>query len=97
MQSVRRTTLGYPLEKLIGQHPLSFVPAEDAESVRKASESLVQEKKSFRDFEHRMIRGDGKIIWLSINGLPVSNTLGQVTGYRGAGLDITARKDAEQR
>jgi signal transduction histidine kinase/ActR/RegA family two-component response regulator len=43
-----------------------------------------------------MIRGDGKIIWLSINGVPVSNMLGQVTGYRGAGLDITARKQVEQ-
>ncbi|MCX6972214.1 MAG: ATP-binding protein [Verrucomicrobia bacterium] len=88
--------LGYPLEKLIGHHPLSFVPAEDADSVRKTSESLVRDKKSFRDFEHRMIRGDGTTIWLSINGVPVSNMLGQITGYRGAGLDITARKQAEQ-
>ncbi|MFA7342740.1 MAG: ATP-binding protein [Terrimicrobiaceae bacterium] len=88
--------LGYPMEKLIGQHPLSFVPAEDAESVRATSGAIVREKKSFRDFEHRMIRGDGKIIWLSVNGVPVSNMLGQVTGYRGAGLDISARKHAEQ-
>lgn len=88
--------LGYPLDKLIGHHPLSFVPAEDVDAVRETSESLVRDKKSFRDFEHRMIRGDGKIIWLSINGVPVSNMLGQITGYRGAGLDITARKQAEQ-
>lgn len=88
--------LGYPLDKLIGHHPLSFVPAEDVDSIRETSESLVRDKKSFRDFEHRMIRGDGTIIWLSINGVPVSNMLGQITGYRGAGLDITARKQAEQ-
>ena len=88
--------LGYPMEKLIGQTPLSFVPPEDVESVREVSDSLVLEKKPFRDFEHRMIRGDGKMIWLSVNGVPVSNLLGQVTGYRGAGLDITARKHAEQ-
>ncbi|MFZ4774499.1 MAG: ATP-binding protein [Terrimicrobiaceae bacterium] len=88
--------LGYPLEKLIGQHPLSFVPPEEVESVRAASQALVQEKTSFRDLEHRMIRGDGKVIWLSINGVPVSNVFGQITGYRGAGLDITARKNAEQ-
>jgi len=88
--------LGYPMEKLIGQNPLSFVPSEDLESVREVSDSLVREKKRFRDFEHRMIRGDGKTIWLSLNGVPVSNQLGQITGYRGAGLDITARKHAEQ-
>ena len=89
--------LGYPLEKLIGRTSLSFVPPEDAESVRQVSESLMREKKSFRDFEHRMIRSDGEIIWLSINGVPMSNNmLGQITGYRGAGLDITARKHAEK-
>ena len=88
--------LGYPLEKLIGHHPLSFVPPEDTDSVRETSEAIVREKRSFRDFEHRFIRGDGKIIWLSVNGVTVSNMIGQVTGYRGAGLDITARKFAEQ-
>ena len=88
--------LGYPVEKLIGRHLLSFVPADDAESVRGVYESLMLEKKSFRDFEHRMLRGDGEIIWLSINGVPVSNIVGQITGYRGAGLDISARKHAEQ-
>ena len=88
--------LGYPMEKLIGQRPLSFVPPEDVDAVRKASEAIFRENKSFRDFEHRLVRADGKIIWLSINGVPICNTLGQVTGYRGAGLDITARKHAEQ-
>lgn len=88
--------LGYPLEKLIGQHPLALVPPGEAEAVREASQALILGKKAFRDFEHRMIRGDGKTIWLSINGVPVSNQFGQITGYRGAGLDVTARKTAEQ-
>lgn len=88
--------LGYPLEKLIGQHPLSFVPAEDVEEVREKSNAIVAKKTIFRDFEHRMIRGDGKIIWLSLNGVPVNNITGQVTGFRGAGLDITIRKSIEQ-
>lgn len=88
--------LGYPMDKIIGHHLLSFVPAEDAESVRKSSDALMRDNKAFRDFEHRVIRGDGAIIWLSVNGVPVSNVLGRVTGYRGAGLDITARKRAEQ-
>ncbi|MBE2203020.1 MAG: response regulator [Chthoniobacterales bacterium] len=91
-----REVLGYPLDKLIGHHPLALVPPEDANAVREISKSIVRERRSFRDFEHRMIRGDGRIIWLSVNGIPVSNTQGQLTGYRGAGLDVTARKQAEQ-
>lgn len=88
--------LGYPLEKLIGQHPLSFVPADDVEEVRAKYHEIARKPQIFRDFEHRMLRGDGKIIWLSINGVPVNNITGQVTGYRGAGLDITVRKSVEQ-
>jgi len=88
--------LGYPLEKMIGHHPLSFVPAEDVEEVRAKSHAIIMREESFRDFEHRMLRGDGKIIWLSVNGVPVNNITGQVTGYRGAGLDITVRKSVEQ-
>ncbi len=88
--------LACPLDKLIGHHPLSLVPPEDIEQVRGKLREIGEEQKIFRDFEHRMIRGDGKIIWLSLNGVPVSNMTGQITGYRGAGLDITARKSAEQ-
>ena len=88
--------LGYPLEKLIGQHPLSFVPADDVEEVRTKSLEITTKQLSFRDFEHRMLRGDGKVIWLSVNGVPVNNITGQVTGYRGAGLDITVRKSVEK-
>ncbi len=88
--------LGYPVEKLLGRHPLSFVPPEDVEDVRRRSETLVERRSIFRDFEHRMLRADGEIIWLSINGVPVFDIKGGLGGFRGAGLDITSRKRAEQ-
>jgi len=88
--------LGYPVEKLIGRHPLSFVPPGDVDEVRAKTEELEKSRQPYKDFQHRMMRSDGEIIWLSINGVPVSNMQGRITGYRGAGLDITARKRAEQ-
>jgi len=88
--------LGYPVEKLIGRHPLSFVPPEDVAGLRDKTEELFRGQRTFRDLQHRMLRADGQIIWLSINGVPVSNMKGRLTGYRGAGLDITARKRAEE-
>jgi PAS domain S-box-containing protein len=88
--------LGYPIEKLIGHHPLSFVPPEDMEAFREEWKKISEEQRIFRNFEHRMVHGDGQIIWLSHNGVPVSNMAGQAVGYRGAGLDITARKFFEQ-
>ncbi len=88
--------LGYPLEKLIGHHPLSLVPSEDLEIVRGKMLAITSEQRNFRDFEHRMLHGDGKIIWVSINGVPISGASGQFSGFRGAGLDVTARKSAEK-
>ena len=43
-----------------------------------------------------MVRADGTIIWLSVNGVPVLDPAGALVGYRGAGLDVTSRKSAEQ-
>jgi len=88
--------LGYQVEKLLGRHPLSLVPPDEVDQVRAQSELFVSKRSVFRDFEHRMVRADGEIIWLSVNGMPVLDPGGTLIGYRGASLDVTSRKNAEQ-
>ena len=91
-----RAVLGKSPADLIGTHPMQLVPEEDRQMVAEQSDALVDGKSSFRDFEHRVTRADGKIIWLSVNGLPMFDADGVFAGYRGAGLDITMRKEIEQ-
>jgi len=91
-----REVLGRTPEEMLGQEPFDFVPAEDLLEVREASGLLVEKRAAFRDFEHRIVRADGRIIWLSVNGVPSFNADGIWSGYRGAGLDITLRKEAQQ-
>ncbi len=91
-----REVLGYSPDEMIGRQPYDFVPPEDIEEMRATSDALVNERIGFRDFEHRFIRSDGRIIWLSVNGVATFDADGKFTGYRGAGLDITSRKEAEQ-
>jgi len=91
-----RAVLGLSPQQLLGRHPMELVPEEDRAAVSAQSEALIDGKSSFRDFEHRITRADGKIIWLSVNGLPVFDAEGNFAGYRGAGLDITMRKEIEQ-
>ena len=88
--------LGYPVEKMIGRHPLSFVPPEDVDDVRIKMDEIYRMQMAFRDFQHRMVCANSHVIWLNINGVPVSSSTGQISGFRGAGLDITARKRAEE-
>ena len=46
-------------------------------------------------FEARLVRKDGRIIWVLINGRPVRDTMGKLLHMEGMVQDITHRKEAE--
>ncbi len=91
-----RDVLGYAPGELLGRHPFDFVDREVSAEVRSRSDFLVRRAEAFRDFEHRMMRKDGRLIWLSVNGVPVLDAEGRLTGFRGAALDISEHKQYEQ-
>ncbi len=91
-----REVLGRTPEEMLGRDPFEFLLDEDREDIRRKSDTLRESKKTFRGFEHRVVRADGKIIWLSVNGVAATDADGNFAGFRGAGMDITARKEAEQ-
>lgn len=91
-----REVLGRSPEEMLGRDPFEFLLDEDREEIRRKSDVLQDSKRTFRGFEHRVIRADGKIIWLSVNGVAAMDADGKFAGFRGAGMDITARKEAEQ-
>jgi PAS domain S-box-containing protein len=94
----RRVTevLGIEPEALLGRSPFEFVPEEDQESVHQRSLEIHAARLAFRNFEHRVLRADGTPRWLSISGVPIYDAAGQVTGYRGASLDITKHREYER-
>ncbi len=48
------------------------------------------------DFEYRIIRPDGTILWVRDRGYPIFDEQGQLTGMAGTATDITARRLREQ-
>jgi len=56
---------------------------------------LIHEKGEVVDFESRVRRRDGKIIWVSENAWALRDERGRVAYYEGAVQDITARRDSE--
>ncbi len=56
----------------------------------------VENREAFRHFEYETIRADRSIIHISVSGTPTYDEQGLFCGYRGAGLDITERKLAEE-
>ena len=91
-----REVLGRTPEEMVGHEPFDFLPEDEQAEVRRKSQGLQDSKRSFRGFEHRVIRADGRVIWISVNGVASFDANGNFAGYRGAGMDITARKEAEQ-
>jgi diguanylate cyclase (GGDEF)-like protein/PAS domain S-box-containing protein len=89
--------LGYARHEMIGRTPREFMPLGEAQATEDWFARFVQKGEGFRGLEHRTISKSGGVIWQAVNGVPVRDAAGNLTGYRGTGADITARKRAEER
>ncbi|MGH8706592.1 MAG: diguanylate cyclase domain-containing protein, partial [Burkholderiales bacterium] len=91
------TVLGYARAELLGRAPRDFMPPGEARALDEWFERNAREEQPFRDLVHRSMTKTGKLIWQQVSGMPVLDAQGRLTGYRGTGADITARKQAEER
>ncbi len=63
---------------------------------RKKLIELLNEKRIISDFESRVYRKDGSIIWISENTRSLTDEHGKIIGFEGTIIDITERKKAEE-
>ncbi|WP_291323622.1 PAS domain S-box protein [Desulfonatronospira sp.] len=63
---------------------------------REEIKRILREKGEVLNYECRMLRKDGSIVWTSRNARAVCDDLGNVVHYQGFVTDITERKRAEQ-
>ncbi len=91
------TVLGYRRHEMIGRAPREFMPLGEAQAMDEWFVQRAAHAEGFRDQVHRSLTKSGRVIWQSVTGVPVFDTAGRLTGYRGTGADITARKQAEER
>jgi len=64
--------------------------------VRQTDEEIIQTGKPLLNTERLVKFGDGRILHISGNRMPLFNSAGAVTGIIGISVDITAQKEAEQ-
>ncbi|MCP4677141.1 MAG: PAS domain S-box protein [Deltaproteobacteria bacterium] len=86
--------LGYPREELLSMS----IPDVDADPVvvLPAHQQLLSGDRII-NFEHRLRRKDGKIISVLNNSKPLTDTEGNAIGMQSTLIDITERKQAEER
>ena len=91
-----RSLFGFaPSEKLDFDRFRSRLHPEDRESVLKAVENSLQTGAEYRS-EYRVLLADGSVRWIAGRGHVEFNGDGQPVRMRGASLDITQRKHAEE-
>jgi len=88
---------GYTEHELIGRSPAEFAPPGEAQRVREWLAHNQKPDGSFQDLEQRIVAKDGEVHWLLINAVGLFDQNGSRIGQRGAGRDITERKQAEAR
>lgn len=87
--------LGYTTEEGLGKTPFSFMPKDEEVRVGEYFMNEVAAKGiPFRGLVHRSLTKAGETVWQKVNGLPMIDKEGNIVGYRGAALDITAEKKA---
>jgi len=96
VSSVVEKILGYKPDEVIGKHFYTLFHPEDQEELKKAAFESFTKKQPFREFVNRNVHKNGKTVWLSTSAVPILDNKGNLLGYRGADIDITERKRAEQ-
>jgi PAS domain S-box-containing protein len=86
--------LGYSRSEVLGNTPAAFMPPDEAEPFPAWYTDLLASAETFRDFYHRSVRKDGRIITQRVSGVPIWQD-GTLVGYRGTGLDVTEQVEMQ--
>ncbi|MFZ5448263.1 MAG: PAS domain S-box protein [Thermodesulfobacteriota bacterium] len=88
--------LGYKPEEVLGSHYYDFFSPDQREELKNAAIELLATKQPFRNFLNPNLHKNGETVMLSTSGIPVLDDRGNLVGYRGSDMDITAQKQAEE-
>jgi len=88
--------LGHTAEELLGRSPAVFIAPDQAADFVRWRTDLYARREPFSKIELRCVTRDGDTVWLQSSGVPYRDEEGRFAGYRGADMDISERKRAEE-
>ena len=94
---VSEAVLGYRPDELAGRmHFYDLHPEVGRAAFKTAGFAVLERKEAFQNLVNAVERKDGRLVWLSTDGIPLLHADGTLRGYRGSDTDITGRKRAEE-
>lgn len=90
--------LGYSPEEIIGRHVSEILPEGDyaGRKFRALPEEIVRHPERYVHHTHENLRSDGSRVWMVWTNKPVFDARGRLTEILSLGIDINARKLAEE-
>jgi PAS domain S-box-containing protein len=89
--------LGYSREELIGMNYRVYTPPEDVKKVLQVYNQVYRTGEPVECLSREMIRKDGRRIFIETSIFPLRNERGEIILFRGAGRDVTKRKQVEEK
>jgi PAS domain S-box-containing protein len=93
---VVKSVLGYEPNEVVGKFFYDFFHPDEKEQLRKNALNTFSKNKPFRKFINRNVHKDGRPVVLLTSGVPLFDSKGSLSGYRGADTDITDQYNAEE-
>jgi PAS domain S-box-containing protein len=90
-----RDILGYEPSEILGKTPFDLMPPEEAFRVGNIFGPIAAKALPFSCLENTNLHKNGYWVVLESSGVPVFDSDGKFSGYRGMDRDITSRKQAE--
>jgi PAS domain S-box-containing protein len=95
--SIVRDMLGYQPEELIGRYYWEFFEEELQGNMVVEARKFFAEKQSFQCFPNTLVHKNGNLLEVETSGTPILRDDGELLGYRGVDVDVTERKQAEEK
>ena len=88
--------LGYKADEVIGKTPFDFMPPEESLIIKSQFDLFVKSGRSFLNLENLNYHKNGSLIAIETSCVPIIDSDGKITGFRGIDRDISERKLAEK-
>jgi sigma-B regulation protein RsbU (phosphoserine phosphatase) len=89
--------LGWKPQEIVGKkYFYDFFEPHSREQLKKAAFKFFSRKEPFKNFSNLNLHRNGEVVILETSGMPILDQIGNLIGYRGADIDVTERKLAEE-
>jgi len=88
--------LGYRPAELIGKNSFGLIHEDDRQLTRETVEKCIADNRGWSNLLIRWQHKDGSWRYLESNSVPIYNSKGEITGFRGVDRDVTERKQGEE-